>query len=69
MRKYGSWIVSAAKIQCIKVKNWNIAGTVFIGYNFNIQKRIISAKTENYVRKYIIQRMCIEQLHQLVQNL
>ena len=38
-------IVSAAKIQFIIVKNWNIAATIWVGYNVQIQKRIVSAET------------------------
>ena len=37
------WIVSEAKIQFIKQKK--IVGIIWISYNFQIQNKIVSAKT------------------------
>ena len=34
-----------SKISVYKVENWNIAATFWIGYNFQIQKRIASTET------------------------
>ena len=38
-----------------KFKNWNIAATIWICYNFQIQKRIVSAEIE-----YVLSRLKIE---------
>ena len=50
------WIVSAPKIQLIK-KNWSIAAIDWNGYNFQIEKIIVSAET-SYMRIYGILTKC-----------
>ena len=49
------WIVSTAK-KSLSSKNWNIVATIWICYNFQIQKRILSwnmMKFSSHFQKYL----------------